>query len=181
MKKGAEFVVKDLKSKFPKDVSELETIPGIGHYTARAIATFAYNQKHVFVETNIRTVYFNHFFKKREAVHDKEVLEMVKKTLPENNFREWYWALMDYGSFLKKQGKGKNTQSRHYTKQSKFEGSDRQIRSAVVRYLTQKERVDMDDVVKDLGFDVDRTEEQIQKLVDEEMVFLDQGILSLGW
>lgn len=179
LKKGAEFVMKDLQGKFPKEVSKLETIPGIGHYTARAIATFAYNQKHVFVETNIRTVYFNHFFKNKETVHDKQVLEMVEKTLPEENFREWYWALMDYGSFLKKQGKGKNTQSRHYTKQSKFEGSDRQIRAAVVRYLTEKGKMDMGNVVKDLGFDVDRTEEQIQKLLDEEMVFLDQGVLSL--
>jgi A/G-specific adenine glycosylase len=180
LKKGAEFVMKDLKGKFPKDVSKLETIPGIGHYTARAIATFAYNQKHIFVETNIRTVYFNHFFKDPASVHDKEVLEMVEKTLPEERFREWYWALMDYGSHLKKQGKGKNTQSRHYTKQSRFEGSDRQIRAAAVRFLTQYGDTQIEILVAKLGFDVDRTEEQIQKLLDEEMVFLDQGMLSLG-
>jgi A/G-specific adenine glycosylase len=179
LKRGAEFVIKDLKGRFPKEVSELETIPGIGYYTARAIATFAYNQRHVFVETNIRTVYFNHFFTDPDSVHDKEVLEMVEKTLPEEGFREWYWALMDYGSFLKKQGKGKNTQSRHYTRQSRFEGSDRQIRAAVVRYLTQKGEADVDDVIRELGFDIDRTEEQIQKLLDEEMVFLQNGILSL--
>lgn len=180
LKKGAEFVVKEFQGKIPKDVSLLEKIPGIGHYTARAIATFAYNQKHVFVETNIRTVYFNHFFKNTEIVSDREILDMVEQTLPEENFREWYWALMDYGSYLKKQGKGMNTRSRHYVKQSRFEGSDRQIRSAVVRYLTQKGEVDVDDVVRGLGFDIDRTEEQIQKLLDEKMVFLEDGVLSLG-
>lgn len=179
LKRGAEFVVKECGGKIPKDVTGLEAIPGIGHYTARAIATFAYNQKHVFVETNIRTVYFFHFFKGKENVTDKEVLEMVEKTLPQENFREWYWALMDYGSHLKKQGKGNNTKSRHYTRQSKFEGSDRQIRAAVVRHLTQKGKMDMDELVKELGFDVDRTEEQIQKQIDEGMVFLQNGILSL--
>lgn len=179
LKKGAEFVVKECGGKIPKDVSLLEKIPGIGHYTARAIATFAYNQKHVFVETNIRTVYFNNFFQESENITDKEVLEIVEKTLPEENFREWYWALMDYGSHLKKQGRGHNTKSRHYARQSKFEGSDRQIRAAVVRHLTQKGKMDMDNLVRELGFDQDRTEEQIQKLLEEEMVFLQKGILSL--
>lgn len=179
LKKGAENIVNDLKGKFPKTVSELEKIPGIGHYTARAIATFAFGQKHTFVETNIRTVYFNHFFKNKQTVTDKEILDLVEKTLPDKNFREWYYALMDYGSFLKKQGKGMNTRSKHYSKQSKFEGSDRQIRAAVVRYLTIHGKTDMDLLVKNLGFDIDRTEEQIQKQIDEEMIFLKKGFLSL--
>jgi A/G-specific adenine glycosylase len=63
LKKGAEYVRKELGGRLPQEVSELEKIPGIGHYTARAIATFAWDQRHAFVETNIRTVYFNHFFK----------------------------------------------------------------------------------------------------------------------
>lgn len=179
LKKGAEFVMQEFQGKIPKDVSLLEKIPGIGHYTARAIATFAYNQKHVFVETNIRTVYFNHFFKNTETVSDREILDVVEQTLPEENFREWYWALMDYGSHLKKQGKGMNTQSKHHVKQSRFEGSDRQIRAAVVRFLTQYGDTQIENLVARLGFDIDRTEEQIQKLLDEEMVFLQNGTLSL--
>lgn len=178
LKKGAEFVVRDLKGRFPKEVVELQKIPGIGHYTARAIATFAFNQKHFFVETNIRTVYFNHFFKGSEAVSDKEILELVEKTLPEESFREWYYALMDYGSFLKKEGKGSNSKSKHYTKQSKFEGSDRQIRAAVVRHLTQNGKTSFNDILK-LPFEEERVEIQIQKLLDEGMVFLKRGFLSL--
>lgn len=178
LKKGAEFVVKDLKGKFPKDVTELQKIPGIGHYTARAIATFAYNQKHSFVETNIRTVYFNHFFKGKDEVNDKEILELVEKTLPEKDFREWYYALMDYGSYLKKGGKGMNTRSKHYTKQSKFEGSDRQIHAGIVRHLTKNGRTSFNEILK-LPYDEERIEIQIQKLLDQEMIFLKKGILSL--
>ncbi len=178
LKKGAEFVVKDLKGRFPKDIAELQKIPGIGHYSARAIATFAYNQKHSFVETNIRTVYFSHFFKNQENITDKEVLEIVEKTLPEKDFREWYYALMDYGSFLKKQGKGSNTKSKHYTKQSKFAGSDRQIRAAIVRYLTENGKTSFDDILK-LPFEEERVEIQTQKLLEEKMVFLRRGTLGL--
>lgn len=170
--------MRDLKGKFPKEVLDLQKIPGIGHYTARAIATFAYNQKHVFVETNVRTVFLNHFFNDREQVRDIEILGLVEKTLPEENFREWYYAIMDYGSFLKKEGKGMNTRSKHYAKQSKFEGSDRQIRAAVVRHLTQNGKTSFDDILK-LPFEEERIEVQIQKLLDENMVFLKKGFLSL--
>lgn len=178
LKKGAEFVMNDLQGKFPKEVSELQKIPGIGHYTARAIATFAWDQRHSFVETNIRSVFFNHFFKEQDTVNDTEILELVEKTLPQENFREWYYALMDYGSHLKKEGKGMNTRSKHYAKQSKFEGSDRQIRAAIVRHLTEKDSASFDEILK-LPYDQERIEIQIQKLLDEEMVFLKKGIVSL--
>ena len=41
--------------------------------------------------------------------------------------RDFYAALMDYGSYLKKSGIKLNAQSKHYTKQSKFKGSARQL------------------------------------------------------
>jgi len=180
LKKGAEFVMKEYNGRLPKEVAQLETIHGIGHYTARAIATFAWDQKHIFVETNIRTVYFNHFFKNKENITDKEILNLVEQTLPDKDFRQWYWALMDLGVQLKKEGKGMNRKSKHYSKQSKFEGSDRQIRAAVVRYLTQNGDTEIDRLVQCLGFDVDRTEEQIQKQYKEGMVFIKNAILSLN-
>lgn len=176
---GSKFVEKEFKGKLPRNVEDLEKIPGIGSYTSRAITTFAFNKRHSFVETNIRTVYFNHFFKDKESVSDKDILDLVEKTLPENSFRDWYYALMDYGAFLKKEGKGKNTKSKHYTKQSKFEGSDRQIRAAIVRYLTQNGETDLGEMLKSLSFDEERVEIQIQKLLDEKMVFLKNGFLGL--
>ena len=49
--------------------------------------------------------------------------------------REFYWALMDYGAHLKKQGIRLNSRSAHYAKQSKFEGSRRQKHAARLRRL----------------------------------------------
>jgi A/G-specific adenine glycosylase len=40
----------------PRDVDELERLPGIGSYTARAIAAFAYGQRVPVVDTNVKRV-----------------------------------------------------------------------------------------------------------------------------
>ena len=40
----------------PSDVAELERLPGIGAYTARAVAVFAYGRRHPVVDTNVRRV-----------------------------------------------------------------------------------------------------------------------------
>ncbi|MCH8285089.1 hypothetical protein IIB79_01005 [candidate division KSB1 bacterium] len=48
---------------------------------------------------------------------------------------------MDYGVFLKSQFSNLNAKSRHYTKQSRFEGSDRQIRGKILRALSEKNKI----------------------------------------
>jgi A/G-specific adenine glycosylase len=40
----------------PRDVGELIALPGIGDYTARAVAVFAYGDRHPVVDTNVRRV-----------------------------------------------------------------------------------------------------------------------------
>jgi|JI10StandDraft_1071094.scaffolds.fasta_scaffold141461_2 A/G-specific adenine glycosylase len=143
MKQAAQLIIEKYKGKFPTDYNELQKLPGIGPYTAGAICAFVSNQPIVLIETNIRRVFIHHFFNDTPDVHDDEVLELVKKTMDTENPREWYWALMDYGSFLGRtlNIKGKkynpNVQSKHYTKQSKFEGSDREIRSNILRVLLE--------------------------------------------
>lgn len=143
MKQTAQEIVKNYQGKFPKTLPELEKLPGIGPYTAGAICAFADNQPVTVIETNIRRVFIHHFFYDKSGVHDDDILELVKKTLPEN-VRGWYWALMDYGSFLGRtlniSGKkyNPNVQSKHYTKQSKFSGSDRQIRGKILEILLQE-------------------------------------------
>lgn len=120
---------------FPDTREGLSALPGIGMNTAGAILAYAYNQPVVFVETNIRTVYIHHFFADRTDVHDKELLPFIEKTLDREMPREWYWALMDYGVFLKSTVGNMSQNSKHYTKQSTFQGSKRQIRGEVLRQL----------------------------------------------
>jgi A/G-specific adenine glycosylase len=73
-------------------------------------------------------------------VHDKEILSLVEKTLDKKNPREWYWALMDYGSYLGKTVPNPNKKSRHYTVQKKFKGSDREIRGKVLELLLENKK-----------------------------------------
>lgn len=119
----------------PNTEDELVALPGIGKNTAGAILAYAYNQPAVFVETNIRTVFFHHFFANRDNIDDKEVLALAVLVLDREHPREWYWALMDYGTHLKVTAGGKLLQSKHYSRQSKFEGSRRQLRGEVIRQL----------------------------------------------
>jgi len=113
----------------------LVTLPGIGPNTAGAIYAFTMNKPVVFIETNIRRVMINEFFKNQSTVDDKEILQLIEQTLDSNNPREWYYALMDYGAYLAKTISNPNRQSRHYTKQSKFEGSLRQTRGKILKLL----------------------------------------------
>ena len=134
LKKTAQIIQKEYKGKFPKEPSLLIKLPGVGPYTAGAVACFAFLNKDAFLDTNIRRVYLYFFFPKQKNVPDKEVLKIVQKTIWEKNPREWYYALLDYGSIVLK-GKKINRQSKHYTKQSKFEGSFRSFRTKTIRFL----------------------------------------------
>ncbi len=118
-------------------VTRLETLPGVGPYTARAVAAFAYNEDVVFVETNIRTAIIHHFFPKKKKVSDTQLENILKEVLPKGRSREWYSALMDYGAYLKRSGVSHNARGAKYAKQSKFKGSLREARGAILRAYTQ--------------------------------------------
>jgi A/G-specific adenine glycosylase len=100
------------------------------------VQAFAHNKPTVFIETNIRTVFFHHL-ETKEPMSDKELLPLVEEALKKSKMepRDFYAALMDYGSHLKKQGVRLNAKSKHYQKQSRFEGSARQKRAAKLREL----------------------------------------------
>jgi A/G-specific adenine glycosylase len=150
---------------FPKTREELVKLPGIGANTAGAILAYAFNQPIVFVETNVRTVYIHHFFADRDDIHDKEILSLVEQTVDHEHPREFYWALMDYGSHLKVTVGNLNKVSRHYAKQSKFHGSKRQVRGAVLRAL---------------GTNTQTLEELRETIADERLEAVLQDLTSEG-
>ncbi len=120
----------------PKTLNALITLPGIGRNTAGAIMAYAYNQPVVFVETNIRTVMIHHFFNDHpEKVSDADILKLVEAALPDEHYREWYWALMDYGTYLKKTHGTSLEKAKAYTRQSTFQGSRRQLRGQIIKLL----------------------------------------------
>ncbi|MBI2642406.1 MAG: A/G-specific adenine glycosylase [Candidatus Wildermuthbacteria bacterium] len=150
LKEAAKVIQKNYQGKFPKDPTLLDTFPGIGPYTARAVSCFAFGSTEAFLDTNIRRVYLHFFFPKRKEVSDKEILKIAQKTINEVRLRpsfrrdfgeikEWHYALFDYGATVLKNNRA-NHRSKHYTKQSKFEGSFRSYRTKVVNFLLSQKQ-----------------------------------------
>ncbi len=136
--KLAQIVTEQYQGILPKDMKSLMALPGIGHYTAGAIRAFSFNIYTAFIETNIRRVFIHHFFQNSESISDEQIFAIINAIGEVENPSDWYNALMDYGSTLPKQiKKNPNKKSKHYSKQSKFEGSDRQIRGNILKVLLE--------------------------------------------
>ena len=161
-------IVEDFDGNIPATLEELVRLPGIGPNTAGAILAYSFNQPVIFIETNVRTVYFYHFFDGQALVSDNELKRLAAETIDTQNPREWYWALMDYGSYLKKQGAGRIDQSKHYKKQPPLKGSVREVRGLILKALAIQDTT-IADLQEYLPKDR-RFEPALQALLDEGLV-----------
>ena len=82
----------------PQTVAELDALPGIGAYTAGAIASFAFGQRVAFADTNIKRV-LGRVFLGRPGTN-KEAVELDAKAMPRRSSDLWHHALMDLGATL---------------------------------------------------------------------------------
>ncbi|HOB60396.1 MAG TPA: A/G-specific adenine glycosylase [Deltaproteobacteria bacterium] len=154
--KTAQAVVEGFHGDLPETREELIRMPGIGRATAGAILAFAFNRPVVFIETNIRRAFIHHFFQDRKDVRDSEILPLVEATLDYENPRQWYYALMDYGSMLGRLSSNPNRRSAHYTRQAPFHGSDRQVRGRIIRVLLEKGTITRKSIISQLNIEADR-------------------------
>lgn len=170
LKRLAEDVVHHHNGKLPRSREALESLPGIGHYTAGAIRAFAFNEPEVFIETNIRRVFIHHFFNNQEGIHDRDIFPLVEEALDRSNPREWYGALMDYGTHLAKTTPNPNIKSRHYTKQKAFKGSHREIRGKILKFLTGTGKSTVVACSKALSLEPTKAREVLNELLAEGFV-----------
>jgi A/G-specific adenine glycosylase len=177
--KLASEVVEKYNGRLPNNKSQLEDLPGIGPYTAGAIRAFVFNESEVFIETNIRRIFIHHFFNDKEDVSDTDIVKYVERLVDKKNPREWYWALMDYGSVLAKQIPNPNRKSKHYTKQSKFEGSDRQLRGKTLEILLRTKKLSVAELARKLEEKKVRVEKIVQMLKKEGFITVQKSSISL--
>ena len=172
LKRSADIIVERFNGRIPNDLNLLVTLPGVGSNTAGAICAYAFNMPVVFIETNIRRVFLGYFFAGKQDISDAELLPIIRRALPNEHIREWYWALMDYGSEYSKihiSQENPNRNSKQYTKQSKFVGSKRQLRGKILAYiLEQKERFVRTEELFDLVHK--KSQELILEIIDKLIV-----------
>jgi A/G-specific adenine glycosylase len=154
----------------PDDPDVLARLPGIGRATAASIAAFAFNRPVAFIETNIRAVFLHFFFPGRDGVADRELLPLVEGALDRSSPREWYSALMDYGTMLKRRHPNPSRGSDRHRKQPPFQGSRRQLRGELLRILLRNHGVTLKGLARATGRPEEEVRDAVAGLVDEGLV-----------
>ncbi len=174
---SAQEIVRRYNGHVPRTTKELVELPGIGPNTAAAIVAYSFNEPVVFIETNIRAVFIHHFFAEVDQIIDSQILELVEATLDVADPRQWYWALMDYGSHLKATLPNPSRRSKHHTVQSSFAGSRRQVRGQVLKLLLEEPLT-----LEALKLEIidERLDSVLADLLKEELISLSDTTYVLG-
>ncbi len=164
---AAQTITKIFAGNVLQAMEHYEEVPGIGPYTSRAVRIFASNAGIVTVDTNIRRI-FIHEFSLPENISSKELWSLAEQCLPKDQSRKWHNALMDYGALLMTSRK---TGIRPLTTQSKFEGSDRQIRGMVLRHLLHHPS-SFEELKTTTKVNMPRLQKILEKMLQEDMIFI---------
>jgi len=145
----------------PSDVDALRALPGIGDYTSRAVAVFAYGDRHPVVDTNARRAIARSIEGRDDAgpPSARRDLEAMERLLPhdEHDARRFNAAIMELGAVVCTARRPNcdicpvrsscawlragfpETGGPKKKVQKKFEGSDRQVRGLVLALLRSSE------------------------------------------
>jgi A/G-specific adenine glycosylase len=170
LKRAAEEAVRDHGGRLPGKVEELEKLPGIGKYTARAVASFAFGVQVPVVDTNVRRVLSG--FAGRE-LSDRETWEMAEQLLPPGRAADWNQALMDYGALVKK-----STPRRGNKPSPPFASTNRFWRGRIIAALRDHGTLSFAGLLDALPYpdrDEDRVRGLVRALHEEGLVEYDPG------
>lgn len=180
LRDAARAIVERFGASVPRAPEDLETLSGVGPYTARAISTFAYGLPNLFLETNIRAAALHFFFPGATEVRDRDILPLLDQAMDRDDPRTWYWALMDYGAALKKLVANPGRRSAHYVRQSSFRGSLRQARGAVLKVLSSGGEADEEALSAATGIEYDRIHRAAAALLSEGFLRERHGVYSIA-
>jgi A/G-specific adenine glycosylase len=94
----ARIVVEDLGGRFPTAVAELERLPGVGPYTARAVASIAYGHRVGAVDTNVRRVIGRVVAGDPAGLVARDLQAIADRLAQVDRPADWTHAMMDLGS-----------------------------------------------------------------------------------
>jgi len=120
--------------RLPGTLAELEALPGIGPYTARAVLIFAHDADLAAVDANVRRV-LTHELRLPADLTPAALQVVAERVLPAGRSRTWHNAVMDYGALVLT---ARATGIAPRTKQSAFVRSRRWYRARLVRLLVEQ-------------------------------------------
>jgi A/G-specific adenine glycosylase len=97
LQRAARAVVDELGGTFPDDPADLKKLPGIGAYTAGAIAAFAHERDVAFLDTNMRRVVSRVIFG-TESARESDAMEAASALVPPGLGWTWNQALIEFGA-----------------------------------------------------------------------------------
>lgn len=155
LKECAQAIVDDHGGEVPADVGALLALPGIGDYTARAVACFAFGQNVPVVDTNVRRVVARAEHGQANAQPRKRELAEVEALLPAEGGPEFSVGLMELGALVCTSkspacdacplpqcawvAAGKPAPEAPPRPTQKFAGTDRQVRGKIMKLLRESE------------------------------------------
>ena len=167
LRKTAEIAAERFGGTLPADEVLLRTFPGIGPTTAAAIMDYAFQVPAPFIETNVRAVFLHRFFADADDVPDSVLRPIVVATWDHDDPRGWGYALMDLGVHLKRTVTNPSRRSRHHTRQSRFEGSKRQMRARLLRAVLARPGLPAEDYAPEAGAGAEEARVLLEELANE--------------
>ncbi len=101
LQRTARAILDEHDGRFPESLDALRRLPGIGPYTAGAIACFAFEQPAAFLDTNMRRVLHRLFFGSdvpTPVVPEAALLRIAEAAVPPGNAWSWNQALIEFGA-----------------------------------------------------------------------------------
>lgn len=163
---------------WPSEIEGLRSLPGVGRYTAAAVAAFAFGHREPAVDTNLRRVLSRW---QGAALEGRSLVEAARRSL-DDDAAAWNQAVMDLGATLCHQ---RDPECSHcpvaawcadptvtppLRRQSRFEGSRRQARGAALRTLITRGSATLAEIVADTGISDPRLTEALDALEREGML-----------
>ncbi len=99
LQRTAQAVAEQHGGRFPQDVAELRRLPGIGPYTAGAVACFAFERDVAFMDTNIRRV-VQRVFAGPEPAAEARLQTLAEAAVPAGRGWQWNQAIMELGALV---------------------------------------------------------------------------------
>jgi A/G-specific adenine glycosylase len=196
---AARQIVREREGRVPADVETLRTLPGVGPYTAAAVASIAFGAPVAAIDTNVRRVVARACAGVEPGeLGPDEIERLAGEWLDVSDPGGWNAALMDLGRTMcrprsprcgecpisdacrfRVAGRDALAASAPIRRQSAFEGSFRQIRGAVVRVLRERSSATLAELAKETGRTSERVEAAVAALIRDGLVEVVGGKVRL--